>query len=203
MIARLSGVVEEKGEEALVVDVNGVGYRVNMSFLGLARAPRVGEPIKLRIQTVVREDAFELFGFLDATEEELFGLLTSVSHVGPRVALGVLSGIEPAELAEAIRAGNVNRLKSIRGVGKKTAERLVVELKDKIAAVSLGRASNGAAVPNVVLPAGKNGELLSALLNLGYKPAQAERLAESAQQKLGDEAALEALVREALKAARA
>ena len=203
MIARLSGLVEEKTDEVLVVDVGGVGYRVFMSFLSLSRAPRVGEAVKLRIQTVVREDAFELFGFLDAEEEQLFELLTSVSHVGPRVAMGVLSGIEPVELAEAIRAGNVNRLKSIRGVGKKTAERLVVELKDRIAEMSLGSARTGMAAPNVVLPAGKNGELMSALLNLGYKPAQAERLAETAQQKLGDDAALEALVREALKAARA
>jgi holliday junction DNA helicase RuvA len=203
MIARLSGVVDEKGEESLVVDVNGVGYQVNMSFLSLVRAPRVGERVKLRIQTIVREDAFELFGFLEPGEEQLFELLTSVSHVGPRVAMGVLSGIEPGELAEAIRAGNVNRLKSIRGVGKKTAERLVVELKDKIAALSISRGGTGAATPNVILPVGKGGELVSALLNLGYKPAQAERLAESAQQKLGEEAALEALVREALKAARA
>jgi Holliday junction DNA helicase RuvA len=200
MIARLSGVVEEKREDALIVDVHGVGYRVNMSFLALSRAPREGEPVKLRIQTVVREDAFDLFGFLDAEEEALFGLLTSVSHVGPKTAMGVLSGIETAELAEAIRSGNVNRLKNVHGVGKKTAERLVVELKDKVAA--LGKGAKLAAVPSVVVPVGKAGELVSALVNLGYKPAQAERFAEVAQEKLGEDAPLEGLLREALKAAR-
>lgn len=200
MIARLTGIVEEKGEDFLVCDVNGVGYRVNMSLISLGKAPREGERVKLRIVTVVREDAFELFGFLDESEEQLFGLLTSVSHVGPRVAMGVLSGIEPAELAEAIRAGNINRLKSIHGVGKKTAERLVVELKDKVQLLGVSKGA-GAAVVSLVKPPGKAGDLISALVNLGYKPAQAERLAESAQQKLGEDAELEGLLKEALKAA--
>ena len=203
MIARLSGVVEEKSEDTLVVDVNGVGYRVNMSLLTLTRAPREGERVKLRIQTVVREDAFDLFGFLDADEEELFKLLTSVSHVGPKTAIGVLSGIEPGDLAEAIRTGNVNRLKSIHGVGKKTSERLVVELKEKVTSVGNARALKSGAIPNIVQPGDTNSELLSALLNLGYKQAQAERLAQQANEKLGEGAELEALVREALKAARA
>ncbi|MBS2028896.1 MAG: Holliday junction branch migration protein RuvA [Deltaproteobacteria bacterium] len=202
MIARLSGTVEEKTEDTLVVDVNGVGYRVNMSLIALTRAPREGERVKLRIQTVVREDAFDLFGFLDSEEEELFKLLTSVSHVGPKTAIGVLSGIEPGDLAEAIRTANVNRLKSIHGVGKKTAERLVVELKDKVELLGVVKGSRNA-TPNVVRPGDTGSELLSALLNLGYKPAQAERLAQQANEKLGEGAALESLVKEALKAARA
>jgi Holliday junction DNA helicase RuvA len=201
MIASLKGTVEEKFEEALVIDVNGVGYRVGMSLLSLGRAPRVGEPIRVRVQTVVREDALDLFGFLDADEEALFGLLTSVSHVGPRVAMGILSGIEPADLADAIRSGNVNRLKSIHGVGKKTAERLVVELKDKIATLAIARGSKGLQ-PSVVRPAGKSSDLISALVNLGYKAAQAESMAAAAEEKLGEEAELEGLLREALKAAR-
>jgi Holliday junction DNA helicase RuvA len=197
MIARLNGIVEELTEEALVVEVQGVGYRVNMSTLSLNRAPRVGEKVKLRIQTVVREDAFDLYGFHSTNEEALFCLLTTVSGVGPRVALGILSGIEPGELAEAIRAGNLNRLKSVRGVGKKTAERLVVELRDKIGL--LGQAVPVAAVTR---PPGVASDLISALVNLGYKPAQAERAAEQAINKLGQEASMDALLREALRAVR-
>jgi len=200
MIARLTGTVEEKGDEGLVVDVQGVGYQVHMSLLALARAPREGEPVKLRVQTVVREDAFELFGFLDEGEERLFELLTSVSRVGPRMAIGVLGGIDAAELAEALAQGNVARLKGIKGVGKTTAERLVVELKSKVAGLSLGGARG--AVPNVERPAGIASDLVSALCNLGYKPAQAERLAQVAQTQLGERAPIEALLKEALKAAR-
>jgi Holliday junction DNA helicase RuvA len=199
MIARLSGVVEERNDEALVVDVQGVGYRVHMSTLALQKAPAVGAQVKLRIRTVVREDAFDLFGFHTVEEEALFQLLTTVSGVGPRVALGILSGIEVGELAEAIRSANLTRLKSVHGVGKKTAERLVVELRDKIG--SLGGKGLGP-VPNLVRPAGMAGDLISALVNLGYKPAAAERAAEQAMSKLGEGASMEGLLREALRAVR-
>jgi Holliday junction DNA helicase RuvA len=199
MIARLTGIVAEKNEEGIIIDVMGVGYRVFMSMLSLGKAPRVGEKVTVRVQTIVREDAFDLFGFPNEEEEALFKLLTTVSHVGPRVALGVLSGIEPGELADAIRAGNVNRLKSIHGVGKKTAERLVLELRDKVGL--LGRIG-GATVTHLPRPMGVAGELVSALVNLGYKPAEAEQRAESAKAKLGEDAKLESLLREALRAAR-
>ena len=197
MIARLSGTVEEIGEATLVVDVQGVGYRVFLSTLALQKAPRVGERIKLRIQTVVREDAFDLFGFHTAEEEALFELLTTVSGVGPRVALTILSGIEPTELATAIKAGDLLRLKTVKGVGKKTAERLVVELRDKIGVLS------GAAVSSAIIrPPGVASDLISALVNLGYKPAQAERAADQAITKLGRESPMDGLVREALRAVR-
>jgi holliday junction DNA helicase RuvA len=197
MIARLKGTVDEVAEDSLVVDVAGVGYRVHMSTLALQKAPRVGEPIRVRVQTVVREDAFDLFGFHTVDEEAIFRLLTTVSGVGPRVALGILSGIEPGELADAIRAGNLVRLKSVKGVGKKIAERLVVELRDRI-----GVLGGGTPVPSVVRPPGAESDLISALVNLGYKPAQAERAAEQAIAKLGREATMDALVREALRAVR-
>lgn len=199
MIAFLDGVVLEKNLTDAVLDVRGVGYRVALSLLALAQLPEVGQPVKLRIRTVVREDALDLYGFLSRAEEELFLLLTSVSHVGPKVALSVLSGLEVDELTKAIAGGDVTRLTRIHGVGKKTAERLVLELKDKMKLVSLGeRGAPGAA-------RGKSasvGDLVSALVNLGYKAAQAESAAEAAAERAGAEAPFELLFREALKAVR-
>src|SRR5581483_4135750 len=137
VIASLKGVVAEKNLSDAVIDVNGVGYRVNLSLLTLSALPEAGQSVSLRIRTVVREDAFELFGFLTRTEEELFLLLTSVSHVGPKVAMNVLSGLEVEELVGAIAKGDVARLTKIHGVGRKTAERLVLELREKVKAIAL------------------------------------------------------------------
>jgi holliday junction DNA helicase RuvA len=200
VIASLDGVVLERNLTDAVLDVHGVGYRVTLSLLSLAKLPEVGERAKLRVRTVVREDAFDLYGFLSRAEEELFLMLTSVSHVGPKVAINVLSGLEVEELTKAIAAGDVARLTKIHGVGKKTAERLVLELKDKMKLVSLdaqvatasGSKAKGALV----------GDLVSALLNLGYKAAQAESAAQVAADRAGAEAPFEALFREALKALR-
>ena len=198
MIASLEGVVREKNLAEAVIDVNGVGYRVHLSQLALSRLPDEGKPASLRIRTVVREDALDLFGFLTRAEEDMFLLLTSVSHVGPKVAMAVLSGLEVPELAQAIGRGEVGRLTRIHGVGKKTAERLVLELKEKVRAVALEpRAAAGRGAPP-----GVRGDLVSALLNLGYKQAQAERAADAAAEKLGADSALELLFREALKGLR-
>ncbi len=194
MIAALRGTVAEKGEGEAVIDVHGVGYRVSFSLLTLARLPRVGDPVQLRIRTVVREDALELYGFLSAAEEQMFLLLTSVSHVGPRLAMTVLSGMEVEQLADALERAEVARLTRLHGVGRKTAERLVLELKDKV--VSLPRERRTAAVGD-----GARGDLVSALANLGYRPAQAEAAADAALEKLGS-AELEMLLREALQALR-
>lgn len=201
MIASLKGVVAEKNLNDAVIDVAGVGYRVSLSLLTLARLPDEGQPAKVRVRTVVREDAFELFGFLDRAEEEMFLLLTSVSHVGPRLALTVLSGLEVEQLADAIARAEVGRLTKIHGVGKKTAERLVLELKDKVKVVGLEsrgarREAAGAAAP------GPRADLVSALINLGYKPPQAEKAAGAAAERAGEDAPFEALFREAMKALR-
>ena len=199
MIASLSGVIESKGPDEVVIDVGGVGYRVFLSLRSMARLPATGQPIRLLIRTIVREDALDLYGFTSADEEELFLLLTSVSHIGPKLAITILSGMEPAELAQAIAAADLHRLTRLHGVGKKTAERVVVELKDKVqrlAAPAKAQASTGAA------PAGRRTDLVNALVNLGYKPAQAEKVAELATQRAGPDAALDALIREALRAAR-
>ncbi len=201
MIASLSGVVEEKGIDEAIVDVNGVGYRVHLSLRSLARLPQVGERTKLRVQTIVREDALDLYGFTSAAEEQLFLMLTSVSHVGPKVALNVLSGMDPGELAHCIASGNVAALTKLHGVGKKTAERLVVELKDKVQTLNVVpiRTDAKSAAPAV----GVRADLINALVNLGYKPAQAEKAADVAEERAGADAGLDTLIREALRAARA
>ncbi len=200
MIASLKGLVAEKNLNDAILDVNGVGYRVHFSLLSLARLPDEGAAVHVRIRTVVREDAFDLFGFLSRAEEEMFLLLTSVSHVGPKLAMAVMSGLEVGELAQAIGRGEVARLTKIHGVGKKTAERLVLELKEKVKVVSIeARVGEKAAPP----AGGARADLVSALVNLGYKPPQAEKAADLAAERAGPEAAFELLFREALKSLRA
>jgi len=198
MISRLRGTVLEKDAEEATLDVGGVGYRVNFSTLALGKLPAEGQPVDVRVRTVVREDAFELFGFLTKGEEDTFQLLTGVTRVGPRLALAVLSGMEVSELVAALSRGEVARLAKIHGVGKKTAERLVLELKDKVKTIHLEAVSRGTAAP----AGGTQSDLVSALLNLGYKQPQAEKAAELAGERLGAEASFQALFREALKALR-
>lgn len=199
MIASLRGTLAEKGISDAVIEVGGVGYRVHFSLLTLTRLPEEGQLAKIRVRTVVREgQAIELYGFLSRLEEELFLLLTSVSHVGPKLAITVLSGLEPAELALAIARGEIARLTRIHGVGKKTAERLVVELKDKVQPLSLEAKAQGPAPGEWTT----RNDLISALVNLGYKPAQAEQAATAAAEQAGAQAAFEILFREALKGLR-
>ncbi|MBI3184999.1 MAG: Holliday junction branch migration protein RuvA [Myxococcales bacterium] len=198
MIASLRGTIAEKGLSEAVIDVGGVGYRVAFSLITLARLPEEGQMAKVRIRTVVREDALELYGFLSRPEEDMFSLLTSVSHVGPKLAMTVLSGLEVGELATAIARGEVARLTRIHGVGKKTAERLVLELKERVKGLALEARAEGRAAP----PPAMRDDLVSALVNLGYKPAQAEKAADAAAERVGTEGAFELLFREALKGLR-
>ena len=200
MIAALKGLILEKNLTEVIVDVSGVGYRVALSLLSLARLPELGQPIALRIRTVVREDALDLYGFLSRAEEELFLLLTSVSHVGPKLAMNVLSGLEVEELTAAIAKGDVPRLTKIHGVGKKTAERLVLELKEKVKLLVLDGVPSGKAKPSK--PVSAMSDLISALVNLGYKEAQAEQAAQLAEERAGAEAPFELLFRESLKSLR-
>ena len=194
MIAHLSGTLVEKRGDAAVVDVGGVGYLVHLSLQSMARLPTEGAEVRLRTYTHVREDALQLFGFATEDEERLFSLLIGVSGVGPRLAQTILSGMPAAELAEALMGGEIARLTQISGVGKKTAERLVVELKDKLKTSGLlVRAAPALA------PLSGSGALVSALLNLGYKPAAAERTAEAVRRSLGPQAAVEDQLREALR----
>ena len=196
MIARLSGMVLEKAADTVVVDVGGVGYLVHLSLQSMSRLPAEGSRVDLRTYTHVREDALQLYGFAEEDEERLFHLLIGVSGVGPRLALNVLSGMPAAELAGAIVENQIARLTRISGVGKKTAERLVVELKDKLKTAGLALRTPGAAIP-IQLSGG--GALVSALVNLGYKPAAAERTADAVRRGLGAAAPVEDQLREALR----
>ena len=189
MIARLSGVLEDKAKDEVVVDVAGVGYRVFCSAQTLSRLPALGEPVSLRVRTLVREDALDLYGFVEQSEESMFMLLTSVPHIGPKLAIGILSGIATDELCAALRKGDAARLTCLQGIGKKTAERLILELKDKVAALPSKHAS--APVLSV--------DVVSALINLGYKENKARAAVVLAIEHLGEEAGLEALLKEALR----
>ena len=171
MIAHLRGKIFEKHPNRIVVDVNGVGYDV---FVPLSTFYGLGDPgadIALRIHTHVREDALLLYGFATLLEQELFERLIGVSGIGPKLALAVLSGIEPNELIAAVRQGNVARLTAIPGVGKKTAERIGLELKDKMAAFL--PADGGPSSPALAGESLRT-DVLSALVNLGYHRPLAE-----------------------------
>jgi Holliday junction DNA helicase RuvA len=195
VIARLSGVLVEKRADAALLDVQGVGYLVHLSLQSMGKLPAEGARAQVRCYTHVREDALQLFGFVTPEEEELFHLLISVSGVGPRLALNILSGMAAPELATAILHGELGRLTKISGVGKKTAERLVVELKDKIRHSGLMAARSSRPPP----AADSDEALLSALVNLGYRPAAAERTADAVRRTLGASAPLEERLREALR----
>jgi Holliday junction DNA helicase RuvA len=192
MIAQLAGSLAYKSPEHLVVDVQGVGYQVLVSLNSFYRLPEPGAPVRLIIHTHVREDALQLYGFIDREEKELFLLLTSVSGIGPRLALNILSGTPTNELLEALEAGDLVRLVAIPGVGKKTAERLVLELRDKIKLVRSARTADGGQPVT-----GLEGEAVSALVNLGYRRNEAERAVKVACAAGASD--LEAVIRTALK----
>src|SRR5215471_1022482 len=139
MISRLSGALEEKTPELLIVDVHGVGYQVFVSLQTFYRLPALHEKVSLHIYTNLREDALQLYGFMDEKEKDAFLLLKGVTGIGPRLALNILSGIPVAELESALRTSDVTRLVAVPGVGRKTAERLVVELREKVGAVENGQ----------------------------------------------------------------
>jgi Holliday junction DNA helicase RuvA len=192
LIARLTGLVAEKLEGAAILDVGGVGYLVHLSLASLASLT-TGERAALRIHTHVREDALDLYGFATEEEQEVFRALVEVKGVGPRAAQNILSGIEPRDLAQAVAHGDVARLTKVPGVGKKTAERLVVELKDKL--LALARAAG----PAKGKPAGGILEQLAqALVGLGWKQPQAEEVAQSLHDAVEGKT-LDELLREALK----
>ena len=172
MIAQLRGAIVEKQPSRLIVEAGGVGYDVQVPLSTFYVLGEPGTPVTLRIHTHVREDVIALYGFATPLEQSLFERLISISGIGPKLALAVLSGIEPVELIKAIRLQDVARLTAIPGVGKKTAERIGLELKDRLPA-SLQAAGQGTAAtaPGDHL----RDDLLSALLNLGYQRGVAEK----------------------------
>jgi Holliday junction DNA helicase RuvA len=193
MIARLAGRLHRKAPESLVVDVNGVGYQVFVSLNAFAALPAEGDPVELAIHTQVRENAFELFGFLEPTEEALFAALLGVSGVGPRMALNILSGLPTRALIDALADGDVPRLVSMPGVGRKTADRLVVELRERASRMRMRPADDAARTPLVAAAE----EAVSALVNLGYRQADAEKAVRWAREQGSDD--LAGMIRQALR----
>lgn len=172
MIAQISGKLTHKQPGEVVIDVGGVGYQVFIPLNVFYRLPEIGAAISLQIHTHLREDALQLFGFHDLAEKHVFLLLTAVSGIGPKLALNILSGIPADELTRALKNGDHARLVAIPGVGKKLAERMIVELKDKFA--SLAPASfDSAPVPEAASQ--KMRDAVSALINLGYKKPEIEK----------------------------
>jgi len=178
VIGRLSGVVLEKRPDRALVDASGVGYELHVPLGTFAALPAVGERASLHVHTHVREDAILLFGFATAGEKTLFERLITVSGIGPRLALVVLSGLPLPELVGALAAQDVKRLSSIPGVGKKLAERLGVELKERVA--DLFPAGSAAAASTAVAASSLLEDAVGALLNLGYRKPQAEAAVKAA-----------------------
>jgi Holliday junction DNA helicase RuvA len=197
VIAQLRGRLLRKEAQEAVVDVGGVGYRVTIPVSTFFRIGEVGQDVTLLTHTHVREDVLALFGFLTATEQALFERLIAVSGVGPKVAIAILSGIEAPELVTALRSGDVARLTRVPGVGKKTAERLVLELKDKVQGLAGAGAEAEARLPP---PGAPTEDLVSALVHLGYSRSEAEKGVARAVEAAGDEGRFEELLRRALRA---
>ncbi len=194
MIAALSGRVEALEEGRCVVDVNGVGYLVQASTRTLAALPAPPTVAKLLIETAVREDAILLYGFADPAERDWFRLLTTVQGVGGRVALNILSALSPRDLVASIAAGDKASLTQAAGVGARLALRLLTELREKVGAMPAP-----AGVTMAAPAGGVTGDALSALLNLGYRRAEAMLALDRAAERLGKDAKLDALIRAGLK----
>lgn len=192
MIARLEGRLAEKRPEGLVLDVNGVGYDVRVPLSTFLELPDEGKTIRLQIHTYVREEALHLYGFLTEEERLAFGLLLGTSGVGPRLAVAILSGLPVRRLVDAVRRADITALRGVPGVGLKTAQRIVVDLRDKVGQFEM--------VPGASPSEGVEEAAVSALLNLGYPRPEAEKALRQARETLGDSSVLEDLIREALRA---
>lgn len=195
MIARLKGLLDATAADACVIDVNGVGYLVSASSKTLGALGGIGSAVVLHIETQVREDAIQLFGFLNEAERDSFRLLTSVQGVGGRVALAILSVLGPDELAHAIAAADTASIARANGVGPKLAARIANELKGKFGAVALG----STAPLSVSSTRGDIADALTALAGLGFRPMEASRAVAEAQAELGDGAGVSELIRVALR----
>lgn len=205
MIATLSGKVLIKGTDRVVVEVAGVGYEVFLSSDGISRLPDKNEDVFLHIHTHVREDAFLLYGFIEEEEKEMFLILKTVSGVGPKLALGIISGIRVGELSRAIGTQDVKRLMGLPGVGKRTAERLCVELKEKVGHLGTGESLDVRQAAGVAAAAGSIvSDVLSVLLNLGYPDPRAREALTAVKRRIGEERfaamTLEEMIKEGLRA---
>ena len=200
MIAQLSGKLVQKQPNTVIIDVGGVGYDVTIPVSTFYELGEPGSDVSLKIHTHVREDALQLFGFWTAREKELFLKLTSVSGVGPKLAITMLSGMPAGELINAITNNDLVRLTSIPGVGRKTAERVVVELRDKLAVISLESREADRKAAHELAPGetAVRDDTISALMALGYPKAIAERAVSFALREEG-ERTIEAVLKRALR----
>jgi Holliday junction DNA helicase RuvA len=203
MIAHLRGRLVERGADAVVIDVAGVGYAVMITAGAFRALPAAGSDVQVYTYThAVQDGPLQLYGFVDPGERRLFEALLSVQGVGPKVAVAILSGLQTPDLVRAIAGGDIARLTQIRGVGRKIAERLAVELRDKIAALGASGTRDGSAPPtppaSSTIPSGRLGEVHGALVSLGYRPSEFESVlgALDAEQPIPD------LIKQALAALR-
>jgi holliday junction DNA helicase RuvA len=208
VIASIRGTLLERGEGFVVVEAAGVGYQVNVTTGTLVSLPAVGEEVRLHTRHIVREDAQLLFGFAERDELKLFDLLIAVNGVGPRIAIAVLSGLSPVRFAAAVRDENLGAITSVPGVGRKTAERLVVELRDKLGflpAMPSGSAAAGEPrekKPRVLAKNERHEDAVAALITLGYTVAQATDAVSRVAEEVGEAAAEDLLKRALAKLAR-
>ncbi len=188
MIAHLSGTLLSKQATSVIVDVSGVGYEVNIPLSTFYDLEDTGSKVQLRIYTHVKEDALQLYGFKTARERELFINFISVSGIGPKLGIALLSGMSADELIASIKSNNLARLTLIPGVGKKTAERLIVDLREKMAALSTAQLDEETPQTATEMPSADNvrSEALSGLMNLGYQRSAAEKAIDSALSDGGD-----------------
>jgi len=198
MIARIKGTLVYKSVSHVIIETNGIGYRIFVPLSTFYELPDTGQPVNLNIYTHVREDALNLFGFHTTEDQSVFQMLISVSGVGPKLALNILSGISAREFIRVVTQGNLSRLVAIPGVGKKTAERMILELKDKVLKIELGEITTEEAQ-------GKSGDdairedALSALVNLGYKSITAKNVLDRIIADSAEDLSLDTLLKEALK----
>jgi Holliday junction DNA helicase RuvA len=193
MISQIRGRLANKAPGEIIIDCNGVGYGIRVPLSTFYELPEIEEEVLLQVYTHVREDALLLYGFLTHKEKELFCLLIGISGVGPKLAINVLSGISARDLERALCEGDLLGLTSIPGIGRKTAERMLVELKDKV--TSAGTAPGG----GLPLKQGVVKDALSALINLGYAKPIAEGAVHDALRQQGNELSLEELLKESLR----
>jgi Holliday junction DNA helicase RuvA len=197
MIARLTGILDHIGADGAVIDVGGVGYLVFCSTRTLGQLPSPGSAARLLIDTHVREDHIHLYGFIDAAERDWFRLLTTVQGVGARLALAILSVVAPNELTLTIVSQDKAMLARAEGVGPKLAARIVNELRDKVGGMALAVTNAAAPIPLASEP-GITGDAVSALVNLGYRRAEAFGAVAAASRRLGDDVKVDALIRAGL-----
>lgn len=198
MITHLVGTIIESTPAQVVIEVSGVGYELQIPSSSFASLPQPGKQVKILTHLVVREDAHILYGFATSEEREVFRILiNTVSGIGPRIALNVLSGMNPADFARAVSEADTKRLSQISGLGKKTAERIVVELKDKLKHLAAGSSQKEETTQSTNT---HTNDAVAALVSLGYKAADASKRVEAAAKMLGDQTSLDRLIRAALAA---